>query len=352
MIACAAWFGSLAGAAGAQGFTSPRGLLGLEGNSSHFALFDPGYGRFMQIDDTQRATPAATLRGIAFRRDGERANPTATARTLDLTIRLGLGDQANATSSFAANWAASPTTVFTRKSVNVPDWSQLAASRPAPFDLALPFDQSFGYDGSASLAFEFVLENTTGWSGPEVDAERGSSLPYAQATGTAFDYGCLVLGHPVEVSHALALQNWGPTHPQYGLRIGSSVLHAPRSQPAVLNLDISDPGIVMAGACATLHALPIVSIPLGTTTAQGSVAPTWVDLPYAQGLEGIRLFTQVAVLDPQRIGLPVSLSERRDAIFPDAPRPAPACSYLYATSPTATSATVWSGRGVVVRFDR
>src|SRR5690606_14612399 len=83
-IVALAVLGGMAATARAQSFTSPRGLLGLEGDASHFALFDPGYERFMQIDDSQRGTPPVVLRGIAFRRDGDRANSSATARRLDL----------------------------------------------------------------------------------------------------------------------------------------------------------------------------------------------------------------------------------------------------------------------------
>lgn len=338
--------------AAAQDFTSPRGLVSTEGDASHFALFHSGYERFMQVDDTQTGHPAAAIRGIAFRRDGDRADPQASARTVDLTVRMGLADYANASGTFATNWNATPTTVFTRKTIRVPDWSQLASTRPAPFDLVLPFDATFTYDGSMAMAFELVMENTTGASSPYVDAERGATLPYRQAVGQTFDFGCLVTGQRIEMAHSLNIENYGPGHALYGIRLGFAVVHAPLSQAAVVNVDITDPNLAVAGLCTKVHALPKISLALGSTSTTGAIPTTWFDVPYSPAFEGLHLFTQALALDPQAPGLPIALSDRRDAVVPDAPRTAPHCAYLYAPSVNDPSATLWRDRGVVVRFQR
>lgn len=335
----------------AQDATSPRGLVTTEGDASHFVLFHPGYERFMQIDDTWTGHAAAGLRAIGFRRDGVIANPLATARRVDLTVRLGRSDYAAAGNDFAANWAVPPTTVFTRKTINVPDWSSVAATAPAAFDLVLPFDTLHSYDGSTALAFELVMENTTGTSSADVDAERGT-LPFRQAVGTTFDFGCYIRGESSEMAHSLTVQNHGPSHPQYGIRLGIGVIYAPAMQLAVANLDLSDPALVLPGLCAPIHALPLISLPLGVTSATGVILPRWFDVPHSPTLEGAHLFTQAIALHPQAAGIPVALSDRRDVIIPQSPRPSPACGYLYATQAGATTATFWRDRGIVVLLRR
>jgi hypothetical protein len=339
-----------AGGLKAQGFTSPRGFGSVEGDARHFALFHPGYERFMQIDASQTGIPAAALRSIAFRRDGDVAASLATPRSVDLTVRMGTADLANATGDFTADWSAPPTTVFTTKTIQTPDWSRLAAARPAPFDLVIPFDVAWSYDGSAPLAFELQMENTTGFLGPEVDADFGAPNPFTQAVGQAFDFGCLVRGQFLEMSHTLDIENYGPSHTPFGIRVGFSVALAPRQQAAVVNIDFSDPALTVPGLCAPLHALPNISLPLGVTDALGTVPRTWFELPYSLQLEGIHLFTQALVLDPGVFGIPAAVSERRDAVVPDAPHSAPPSAYTYATSAQAARGTLWRDRAVIVHF--
>jgi hypothetical protein len=336
----------------AQSLTSPRGLLGVEGDARHFALFNPGYQRFLQIDDSWTGQPVAGIRALAFRRDGEQANPFGGARSVDLEVRLGRADYAAASGSFVGDWTGTPTVAFRSKTIQIPDWSQLAATRPAPFDLLVPLDAAWSYDGTQALAFELTMRNTTGILGPEVDAERGTARGFTQAVGAAFDFGCLVSGQGLEMTHSLDIENHGPNHPTYGIRLGLALRLAPPGQAAVVNLDFSDPMLRVPGLCTTLHALPNIALPLGGTDPSGTIPRVWFDVPHAAALEGLHLFTQALVLDPRGFGLPIALSERRDAVIPDAPRPAPRCAYAYATSATATAATLWRDRGVVVRFDR
>ncbi|MGA1606561.1 MAG: hypothetical protein ACO4CT_06225, partial [Planctomycetota bacterium] len=274
----------------------------------------------------------------------------ATPRSVYLTVRMGTADLANATGDFTADWSAPPTTVFTTKTIQTPDWSRLAAARPAPFDLVIPFDVAWSYDGSAPLAFELQMENTTGFLGPEVDADFGAPNPFTQAVGQAFDFGCLVRGQFLEMSHTLDIENYGPSHTPFGIRVGFSVALAPRQQAAVVNIDFSDPALTVPGLCAPLHALPNISLPLGVTDALGTVPRTWFELPYSLQLEGIHLFTQALVLDPGVFGIPAAVSERRDAVVPDAPHSAPPSAYTYATSAQAARGTLWRNRAVIVHF--
>ena len=141
----------------AQSFTSPRGFLAVEGDSSHFALFNPGYERFQQIDDTWTGQPLQGLRSIAFRRDGDLASANGGPRQMQLSVDLGEARWASISGNFAGNWSGTPTRVFTPKNVNLPDWTMLPATSPAPFDFPVPFDQPFDYSGNDALAFELTI---------------------------------------------------------------------------------------------------------------------------------------------------------------------------------------------------
>ncbi|MFO1054825.1 MAG: hypothetical protein U1F36_21615 [Planctomycetota bacterium] len=337
------------GIARAQAATSPRGLDSLEGDSSHFALFNPGYARFQQIDDTWRGH-AATLRSLAFRRDFDRTSPFGGPRTLDLTVRLGEADYATASGTFATNWSATPTVAFARRSVNTPDWSQLPTSRPMPFQLVFPLDAPFSYTGTLALGFELAMENVTSFGSPDVDAERGTTSALNRAIGIASGFGCLAPGQPIEMSHTLTLENYGPSHAGYGMRIGVACRNAVPTQGVVLNVDFTPQSLTVPGLCGTLRVLPTFGFAVGTSDAGGDLAQTWITLPHLRGLEGLRLFTQALCLAPNLPGIPVVVSEQRDARMPEAPRLPPACGYVYSTSLAAPGDTLWRDRGVVVRF--
>jgi hypothetical protein len=347
-IACAAL---LLLPAVAQSFTSPLGFEFVEGDEAHFALLNSSYQKFMQIDDTLRGSGVQDIRAIGFRRDGDRVSASGGPRSLDLTVMMGHADYASISGTFATNYKQPPTTVFTRKTVNTPDWSSLAAIRPAPFDFNALFDVKWSYNGSDALVWELHMENVSQTGSPNVDREIGTSGSFTQTFGTTRpnSFGCLVAGFGLEMSHTLFLQNYGPSHPQFGMRIGSSVDRAPRNQPTVLNIDLVDPNLAL-GLCANVHALPLVSLSLGTTNANGFIDVTWTDIPHARQLEGIRFHTQALTLDPNRPVVPISLSEDRSAAMPPAPRPAPRAAYVYAPSVTTSSATLWPDRGVIARF--
>lgn len=341
---------ALPSAAATQSFTSPRGLGAREGDASHFALFNPAYARFQQIDDSQTGH-AATLVNVAFRRDAERTAVFGGPRALDLTIRLGDADFAAVSGTFAANWFQPPTVAFVRRTVNTPDWSAAANARPMPFELVLPLDAPFPYGGARALAFELLMENVAAAGSPDVDAELGTNAGFLTEYGRATGFGCLAATQPLEMTHAIHLENWGAANPGFGMRIGARVDYVDPAQPVVLNLGFADQPLQIPGLCSTLWVLPTLNVPLGTANPQGSIPLRWTNLAHLAALEGVRFYTQALALAPAVPGLPIVVSERRDAVMPDAPRLPPRCAYLYAGSLAATSATLWRDRGVVVRFN-
>jgi hypothetical protein len=198
--------------------------------------------------------------------------------------------------------------------------------------------------------FELRFENVAATGSPDVDRELGTALSYNQEVGAAVGQGC-PLGGGSPVGHALYLQNYGPSDPRYGIRLGAAAYLAPLNQPAVLNIDLFDPNLGLPGLCGRLHAQPIVSVPLGQTDGFGVTPLVYLDLPYLARLEGIRFYTQAAIADPRQPIFPVVLSDGRTAVVPPAPRMPPAVSYLYATSLATPTATLWANRAVITRFE-
>lgn len=344
---------SVIATAPAQTFTSPSGFGQTEGDAAHFALFHPSYERFMQIDATQSAA-APNIRAILVRRDGETVSPSGVARTLDLTINMGHANYANIDGTFATNYLGSPTTVFARRQVNTPDWSQLTGATPEPFDLRVALDTPWSFNGNDALVFEMLMENVSQLGSPNVDRELGATTEFTSAFGTSNNNGCTVAGQGIPMKHSLLFRNYGPNHPQFALRIGVQLQQAPLNSATTVNFDVFDRNITLQGLCTTLHVPPGLTIDLGPTNAVGVINTRWIDLPYLQrAVVGRQFWSQMVSLDPSRQNeIPVALSDARTAVFPAPPRPSPQCSYVYAPSVTDSSATLWTDRGIIVQFEQ
>ena len=150
----------------------------------------------------------------------------------------------------------------------------------------------------------------------------------------------------------LELRNYGPNHPQFGMRFGVGVRHAPANQPAVLNVALASVNLSIPGLCARLHADPLIAIPLGRTTVFGDVPALDIDIPHVPAAEGVAVVTQAAALWPNSPSLPVALSNDQAATMPLAPRPSPTTTYIYSRFALDTAGNLFANRGVVARFAR
>ncbi len=334
----------------AQSFTSPSGFATVEGDTSHFALFNPSYERFMQIDNTSVGN-ARSLKAVRFRQDGDQTSPGGASHTLDLTIRLGHADYTQISGTFASNYKGPASTVFTTKPISTPNWSQLPATRPAPFSMHLVFDNPWSYNGQDALVYELHMQNVSGQTSPHIDRELGSTSPFNQRMGQPLGLGCLVQNQGIEMEHFLEFRNYGPNHPQFGMRLGTSVLRGPINAATVVNLDLADANLTFPGLCTTLHCTPLLTITLPLTDVNGSIPPVFTDFPYTQAFEGVTIYTQAISLDPSRSGIAASLSNAQVAKMPDGARASPQAAYLYAPLVTSAAANLWTDRAVVTRFD-
>ena len=337
----------------AQGptFTSPYGFDTVEGSSKHdYILFSYNRMRWQQMDSTAIGTGAKVLRSIAWRRDAtSAATAQYTARTLDIAILMADAQPVAATSTnFDSNYLRPPTTVFTLKSVNLPDWTAPPATTPAPFNAKLTFDVPWVYLGQSAFLWEVRADNNTGIGstyGNDFQSQSGS-LSFGTNTGTALGTGCVVGGQAAPFQLDCTINNYATN-----FRITATASRGPASAPTVLHVDVSNANLTVPGLCATVLALPRLSLAMGNTNAMGTATLLVDNIPWNPTIVGAQLFLQAAALDASQPVIPIALSNGRQNTVPTTPNP-PGTSRIYeywiTTSMRAPSA--WTG-GLIAQFE-
>jgi hypothetical protein len=294
----------LAAAAPAQ-FTrdviSPRGAEFFEGNSSSDILFgnwNPNT-RVQQIDKNLIGTGLPAILYLGWRRNGN-ANAGA-AKTTDLTIIMSHADYDTVTNDFASNYKDPPQTVFTRKPVNLPDWNAPAPTVPSPFDLRVPLDTPFIYNGVDALLWDVLNENNP--MGTYSQDWLSGTIPHTYgAYPTLLGAGCPTPNGTM--NHRAAIRANATT-----LDMGFRVEGAPSTANVSLLFGLSNPGLTVPGLCTTLNTAPIADLPLGVTDAQGGIALQFgFATAWNPGFAGLPIHTQALALDPSQPFLPVALS--------------------------------------------
>lgn len=342
--------GIVAGTADAQAFTSPAGYLTTEGSSNHtYILFKYDRMRWQQLDDTNVGATPSLVQRIAWRRDaGAGANSTWTARTMDIEVVLSDSVPAAFVSTdFDANYAGMTSTVFTMKPVALPDWTQVPATTPAPFDLVLQLDTPWPHLGMKPFLWEVrTLNNTTGTDyGNDFQSKSGSRV--TPNDGTSIGSSCTVGGQPMTLASTV-----------YNLvtsfRISYRVSNAPPSTSVFANLDLARSNITFPGLCAPIVVAPTISFPLGQSDAVGNLQLNLGNIPFNQNAVGMRLYSQALALDPTQPALPFALSNGESNTVPNTPTGTlvPVTRlYEYALSSGSMRApSAWTG-GIVTRFD-
>lgn len=329
----------------AQGpITSPFGFDTTEGNSDFATFFTPR--RLQQIDATVVGS-AGNLQSLAFRRNGTFASTGALARTATMTVTMGHGNYATLDPIFNNNYLTPPVTVFTPKTVNIPDWTTLPTTPPAAFDLVASFDVPFAYDGVRALVWDVVVDSLTRSSDMYVDRENRSNT---RTSGTSLGTGCLATGRTSTYSHFLALLSYAPGDPLYSLRIEHSGSNAPANAAVALVMGVVDPDLPVPGLCANARVVPLIDLARTPASASGFLSTQYIDLPLDPAWVGTTIYSQYASPDGGQGGLPLAVSNGRATVLP-APPAQMRCAYHFA-SPTTASATVFAGMGVIVQLGR
>jgi hypothetical protein len=295
----------------AQAVTSPIGLDTTEGNAA-FAHFS-GTRRFMSIDNTHAGTPLV-IRQLGFRRNGGVTQPSGVARTMNLTVDLGLADFGNLTNEFDGNYQpGSRTNVFTQTAVNFPDWTANLGA-PAPFDFFVPLANPHVYLGTSALVIDFSYSNVSVSSGLSVDRDFGGSASPG-ATGAAIGTGCVATGGNAPFSHTAALYNHNATpYPSHSMRLRVGGAAAPANSPVLLFVDALDPAI-SGVLCADIHALPRLLFVLAAD-AGGAVIDRYYGFGYDASLVGATFYTQLFAIDPGQGPIPLVVSNGRSTVMP------------------------------------
>jgi hypothetical protein len=341
----------------AQEFTSPAGLLTTEGGSNHnYILFARPGMRWQQIDSTSVGTAYTDIKQISWRRDAGAANSSYVARTIDLSVLMAHSDVKNVSLNYDNNYLAPATTVFTTKTVNLPDWTAAGSGTgPEPWSIAAPFDTKWSYNGTDHLLWEVRYSSNSAVPAGTASANYGNDFQETtgvfstSTSGSLLGTGCVATGRTSTMSLTGTFYNHGSK-----FRFTQAVSNAPSNAAVFDNLDLSDPNLPLPGLCQPVRAAPtIVSLPLGTSSATGSVsAVTFDNIPYSSGLVGVDLFFQALALDTGLPGIPVALSNGRRYTVPANPSlPAVARVYQYPlSSGTLTNSGPWTG-GIVAKFD-
>ena len=156
LLAAAAALAGLTSAQTSARYITPRGAEFFEGNSASDIMlgnWNPNT-RTQQIDNNLVGTGFPLIRLIGWRRNG--TGGVGAAKSTDVTVIMSHADYNTVTNTFANNYKDPPVTVFTRKTVNLPDWNTATTLVPAPFDVVLPLDVPFLYNNTDALLFDVL----------------------------------------------------------------------------------------------------------------------------------------------------------------------------------------------------
>ena len=332
---------AISAAAQIQYETSPKGLLTTEGNAV-FYHWNQGR-RLQQADATWTGVPRI-LQSLAFRRDGNGGGQTG--KTIDITLKLGLANMSRLSGDFDQNFLATPVTAFAKKPVSMPDWS--TPLTPGPFDFVMTLDAPYIYLATNALLIDVVCENPSPTQAGTTDRDYTF---YTSNTGSIVgsSTGCTTANGTF--THNMALETNGPALPKYGQRIKLDAKGAPSAAVALLSLDAVDRNLSITGICTSIHALSGVILPLGPTSASGTIAPLYLAFPFNTGIEGAPLLTQLIAQDPSQPGLPFALSDARQATMPTASQSTGhECAYMWQTLTGGPASFVFYGGGLVIRL--
>ncbi|MFO1053450.1 MAG: hypothetical protein U1F36_14655 [Planctomycetota bacterium] len=294
----------LAAVAAAQGptFTSPPNMIGVEGNSDDSRWLGTSQdvqqsSQHVVIDATGIGTPRHGIRAAWWRRDGSQPNdPNAVSRVTTIGMRMAHGDYgqvvrgdfADVNTVLTSGW----TTVYTPKPTSLPDWRN-TPSGVANFDLRLPFDVPFDYDGNDALVFNWMGYGSTAPEGATHPVDKQEDSAFYVWVGPDNGTGCDPTGNG---SMRLQGQWWVFAEQDTSLRC--YVDNAPFNQPVIMNFGFSDPSFSLPGLCTGIHSSGEISVPMGLSDPGGH-AEFRLNFPHDPSyVGGLDLHLQAWALDP------------------------------------------------------
>lgn len=300
--------------------------------------------RYQQIHNDTQGT-AMAVQSLALRPHITRGGTTNPAFTVDMEIRMGLGDRATATGSFAGNYTSPPQTVFSRRVVNIAARSiPLNHGMLLPWDTVFPFDAPFPYSGAADLVWEVIDYRNSNTSVAQVnDTAMQTVLGTAgvQVFRTLLGPSCSIPGFTL--SAELSLNGPGGT-PE--LLLAPGVSGNVGAQFGAFMLGFSNPNLPLPNAGCTNTVQTDGSIIVWGALQGGAFGQSW-RLPWDSHWAGGDVFVQGVLFTPNQ-GLFLSHGVQME-LPPGAPPTLQATSVV-GTSAGAASGSVLARQQLVVRF--
>jgi hypothetical protein len=318
----------------------PQDLAFVEGNTSNSLLLNQPYIRWQQVTSDTLNYPHL-VKFMHLRRDGLVPTPAAKNRVVDIEMAMGGSDFASFGTNFNGNWlAGTKTTNLARRTINLPDWSQLPTNAPAPFDLIIPVDTIWAHTGFVYLMFELQVWDTHG-AGPgsyEVDAVNATGMTTADVT--TLGTGCTTSNGPFVNTSGFTVSQFGSAS-----MLSLSVTGAPSSAAISYLFGVSDPNVTLPNWCGAIRSLPIIGIGVGVSDALGNMSVSFPTGVWDGSGWGAPLYTQAVAIDLGQLPkYPVAVSNGDLLILPALPVDVRS---TYSTSPGATSGTAVSAAGLV-----
>jgi hypothetical protein len=337
--------GVLAAAAAAQtSHTFPR-YTNFEGNSNSNFPFTSAQYRYQQVLGEAKGTPIANMTGIAFRRDGVQAT-TSNGKSLVLTIVMGHASITHMTDTFANNYVGPTVTVVNAKTINLPA-RQGAPTRPSVWDVVIPFDVPFSYNGSQDLLYELVTSNAgTGTYYIDFATEGQTSVP---VDDNDIGTGCIATGRtaPVTLTTTTSVSRTSG-----GITFGFRGINGPATTiGSIFLIGATNPNLPVVGLCGDgkLYTDALYSVPPQSYSNGTFNAPS-ISLPWSAAWANLSLYVQAGVIDGGLSNpIKVAVSNGLKITFPPALFPDFTATRLYAASNAATTGTLQVG-ATVTRF--
>ncbi len=321
-------------------YVSPTEFTNYRGTSNNTFPFNYAAGRYQQIHGDMKGSPKV-LQAMTFRR----SQFSTPARSILLTINLGDSSYAARSATFASNFTGTPVNVLPQTTVNFPDWTTSSGLVPEPWTTLIPFTTPFPYTGVNDLCWEFLVDGNSTTSSRPTDAYGSSTTMYAALAplGT----GCIVGTNTLPMTQTMNVTVSSSTT---NLSFGGSIARGPASAAAVMMVGIVNLDLTIPGLCEKLFPFTVWSFNINLSTS-GSGSMTTLSTPHNAAWAGAQVFSQTAALDANQPGLPVALSNGTAVTLPPFP-PAPidVCRIYSSGSSSATSGSLGSNYGLIVRW--
>ena len=266
---------------------------------------------------------------------------------MDIEIALCVASLQAFGTSFVGKYGANvPTTVFTRKLVNLPNLATLPPAAPAPWDVEVPFDLVlFVFFNSMDLLHEVVVWSSTI---PNVYPLDAVNAPTTMNGGfSAVDLGCTTANGLMQLRSRHVAGSATNT-----LTLSWLVTGAPALAPAAVLVGLSDPDVPIPGLCGggKLHTDVTLLALNGQTDASGTLLASGLGFGYDPRFPAFTLTAQAVAVDFTQGQLPVAASNGVASPLPPLPSAVQAHRLFASGSPTASAGTLLANSCLVTRF--